>query len=188
MSLLAILALTGIFQINNEVALVTSQPQPFTVKNYTANSRPSLTDSPFVLQLDKLVKHGMPIKLSEAKLILGNNFHFKKAKQELDFDIYSWELSNGILLQFEDINYNENGIELDKLHFTAKNIVKHPLGVYLNRSTYTDCKKQFPQLKKAYAQGTYKFEKDKTWYFLRFNKNNVLIKIISLGWDMDMSS
>lgn len=147
-----------------------------------------LSDSVNLLLLAKLVKHGMPILLSEAKLILGNQVQIDKPKHELDFEDYTWNLSNGITLRFEDINHNEKGVELDRLHVTSKKIIKHPYNVYLNKSTLDDCKKAFPNLKKAYDERTYKFEKNKTWYFLIFSQNNILIEINSSGWDTDMSS
>ena len=147
-----------------------------------------LIDSANLLQIDKLVKHGMPILLTEARQILGNQVRIDTAQHELDFDNYSWTLNNGTILRFEDINYNEKGIELDRLHFTSKNIIEHPSGIFLNKSTLDECKKVFPNLKKSYENKTYKFKKDKTWYFLIFSNDNILIEIKSSGWDTDMSS
>ena len=147
-----------------------------------------LTDSSDLVQISKIVEHGMPILLTEAQQILGKQVQIDTAIQELDFDSYSWKLNNGTTLRFEDINYNEKGIELDRLHFTSKNPIEHPLSVFLNKSTLAECKKVFPNLKKAYAKQTYKLEKNKTWYFLMFNNNNVLIEIKSSGWDTDKTS
>ena len=146
-----------------------------------------LIDSANLLQIDKLIKHGMPILLTEARQILGNQVRIDTAKHELDFDNYTWNLDNGTTLRFEDINYNEKGIELDRLRFTSKNIIEYPSGIFLNKSTLDECKKAFPNLKKSYENKTFKFEKDKTWYFLIFGNDNILIEIKSSGWDTDMS-
>ena len=103
-------------------------------------------------QVDKLIKHGMPILLTEARQILGNQVRTDTAQHELDFDNYTWTLNNGTILRFEDINYNEKGMELDRLHFTSKNIIEYPLGIFLNKSTLDECKKDFPGLKKSYRK------------------------------------
>ena len=147
-----------------------------------------LIDSAKLSQIDKLIKHGMPILLTEARQILGNQVRIDKAQHELDFDNYTWNLNNGTTLRFEDINYNEKGIELDRLNFTSKNIIEHFSGIFLNKSTLDECKKVLPNLKKSLENKTYKFEKNKTWYFLIFSNDNKLIEIKSSGWDTDMSS
>lgn len=139
-------------------------------------------------QVDKLIKHGMPILLTEARQILGNQVRIDTAQHELDFDNYTWTLNNGTILRFEDINYNEKGIELDRLHFTSKNIIEYPSGIFLNKSTLDECKKDFLGLKKSYRKKTYKFKKGMTWYFLIFSNDNILVEINSSGWDTDMSS
>jgi hypothetical protein len=163
-------------------------PLPGNTDSVTKAGPRQSTDSTDLLAIDKLVKHGMPILLTETKKILGDRVRIDTAKHELDFDNYTWGMNNGTILRFEDINYNEKGIELDRLHFTATNIIKHPLGIYLNKSTVGDCKAAFPDLKKSYEDRAYKFEKNKTWYFLVFNHDNILIEIRSSGWDTDMSS
>lgn len=137
--------------------------------------------------LNKIYKHKMPILLSEVETILGKALQIIEAKEPPQFTQYTWETKEGIRYNFEDINYNEKGIELDRLTIGSKQVVKHPLGIYLNRSTLAACKKICAGLKKSLDERTYKFRKNKTWYFLEFNKQNVLYKIKSVGWDTDMS-
>ena len=137
--------------------------------------------------LSKLYKHGMPMLLSVAKSILGKDFHINKPKTPVDFTDYVWTTKEGIQFNFEDINYNEKGVELDRLTITSTQIIKHPLGIYLNKSTLAACKKMFAALKKSLDARTYKLSKGKVWYFLEFNKQNVLIKVRSVGWDTDYS-
>lgn len=137
--------------------------------------------------LSKLYKHGMPMLLSVAKSILGKDFHINKPTTPVDFTDYVWTTKEGIQFIFEDINYNEKGIELDRLTISSKQIMQHPLGIYLNKSTLPACRKMFPALKKSLDERTYKLNKNKVWYFLEFNKQNVLVKVRSVGWDTDYS-
>lgn len=138
--------------------------------------------------LEKIYKHKMPLLLSKAKAILGKEYTFIKPVLPTDRATYIWKTETGIVFSFEDINHNEHGVELDRLTITAKQEVRHPLGINLNSSAYSDCRKLYPALKKANDPNTYKLQKNKTWYFLKFNKQKVLIKIISSNWDTDMSS
>ena len=147
-----------------------------------------LADSMDLLRINKIVANGMPILLTEAQQILGTQFQLDTAIRELDFDNYTWKFNNGTTLRFEDINYNEKGVELDRLHFTSKNVIEHPLSVFLNKSTFDECKKGLPNLKKSRDKQTFKLERNKTWYYLTFSNNNVLIEIKSAGWDTDKSS
>jgi hypothetical protein len=137
--------------------------------------------------LNKIYKHRMPILLSEVESVLGKAHQIIKVTHPPQITQYTWETKDGIQYNFEDINYNEKGIELDRLTISSKRVVKHPLGIYLNKSTLAACKKTCTGLKKSLDERTYKFRKNKTWYFLEFNKQNVLDKIKSVDWDTDMS-
>lgn len=145
------------------------------------------TDSVNTASLNKFYNHRMPILLSDVETILGKKYMLTKGVNPPETDHYFWETKDGVQYDFEDINYNEKGIELDRLTVSSKQVVKHPLGIYLNKSTLAACKKTFAGLKKSLDERTYKFRKNKTWYFLEFNKQNVLVKIKSVAWDTDMS-
>ena len=145
------------------------------------------TDSVIPTDLRKLYKHGMPILLSDVESILGKTYQVTEDAQPPKFTHYTWETKSGLAYEFEDINYNEKCIELDRLTITSKQVAKHPLGIYLNQTTLAACKKTFPGFKKSLDERTYKFKKNKVWYFLEFNKQNVLIKIKSVEWDTDLS-
>lgn len=166
----------NVFTVNNETGIF---------QNILLQAKPS--DTTIDAALNKLYKHGMPLRLSDAIIILGKNYKLTKSLNPADFDDYTWKTKTGLELNFEDINYNEKGIELDRLTITATGIVKHPLGIYLNKSSLSACKKTFASLKKSLDERTYKFSKNKDWYFLEFNKQNVLIKIKSVDWDTDYS-
>lgn len=190
MKLSALLGFACLLQVNhayirthdNRLAAI-DEPQTATRIFLQAPAADTTVDA----ALNKLYKHGMPMLLLKAKAILGKGFHLTKAVDPGDFDDYTWQTKSGLQYNFEDINYNEKGIELDRLTITAKQVVKHPLGIYLNRSTLGECKKTFAGLKKSVDERTYKFSKNKVWYFLEFNKKNVLVKIKSVEWDTDYS-
>ena len=190
MKSLALLGLTCILQVNhadmhtNNNRRVAVKEQKI-VQGIFLQSPPA--DTAIDAGLSKLYKHGMPMLLSAAKAVLGNTYDFSNAGDPPDFDDYTWQTKAGIQYNFEDINYNEKAVELDRLTITSKRVLKHPLGIYLNKSTVAECKKVFAGLRKSLDERTYKFRKNKTWYFLGFNKQNVLIKIKSVGWDTDMS-
>ena len=190
MKLSALLGLSCILQVNHAY-IHTNNNRQVAVKEQTIAQGVFLQAQPADTAIDagisKLYKHGMPMLLSYAKAVLGNTYHFSKAGDPPDFDDYTWQTKAGIQYNFEDINYNEKGVELDRLTITSKLVVKHPLGIYLNKSTVAECKKAFAGLRKSLDKRTYKFRKSKTWYFLEFNKKNVLVKIKSVGWDTDMS-
>ena len=160
-----------------------------TIQNSVQNNQKVSTDDSLIgIRINQIFSHGMPILLPKAQNILGERFKIDTAKKQLDFDRYTWNLNDSVKLQFEDINYNEKEIELDKLYFSSKYIVRHPLGISLNKSTLSDCNRIFAGLKKANGKQTFKLLKNKTWYFLVFNNKNVLIEIKSSGWDTDLSS
>ena len=152
------------------------------------NQKVSTNDSLIAIRINQIFNQGMPILLRKSQNILGDRFKIDTAKKQLDFDKYTWILNDSVKLQFEDINYNEKEIELDKLYFLSKYIVQHPLGISLNKSTLSECRSIFSNLKKANGKQTFKLLKNKTWYFLVFNNKNILTEIKSSGWDTDLSS
>ncbi len=162
----------------------TSTPDSVSIKAST--NKPDIINAHALL--DKIFNNGMPILLSKAKAILGDKFIYKKAEGEGSFDFYTWNVTDGSELNFEDINYNENGVELDALTISTKtkNIIECPFGLVLNQSTFTNCKSLFPALTKANGdEKDYKFLKDKIWYYLKFDKDNILKEIRCAGWEID---
>ncbi len=190
MKLSALLSLTCLLLLN-QAYIYTSNNLTTTVnkQEHVQNGilQPQPADTSIDAALNKLYKHGMPILLSDVKSILGKSYKFYKSENPGDFDDYTWQTKAGLQYNFEDINYNEKGVELDRLIITAKQVTKHPLGIYLNKSTFAECKKALSGLKKSVDERTYKFQKNKVWYFLEFNKQKVLVKIKSVEWDTDYS-
>lgn len=185
MKLTALLSFTCLLYAgiaNNTVSNINTASAKFSIAQ--TNAAAPTGDSALV----KIYKHKMPILLSEVKTILGKEYKFIKPVLPTDRATYIWDAVNGIVYSFEDINYNEKGVELDRLTITAKQEIKHPLGISINSTTYSACKKLYPALKKSNEPNIFKFQKNKTWYFLEFNKQKVLTKIISTNWDTDMSS
>ena len=160
-----------------------------TIQSSTKNIQKVATnDSLISIRINQIFNNGMPILLPRAKNILGDRLTIDTAIKQLDFDRYIWILNDSVKLQFEDINYNDKVIELDKLYFSSKYIVRHPLGISVNKSNLSECKSIFSGLKKANGKQTFKLLKNKTWYFLVFNNKNILTEIKSSGWDTDLSS
>jgi hypothetical protein len=188
MKLSALLGLACILQVNHAY-IQHNKPAAVNMQTITPDiflqAQPA--DTAISAALLKLYKHGMPILLADATTVLGKTFSLNKSKNPGDFDGYTWKTKEGLQFTFEDINYNEKGVELDRLTVTAKQVAKHPLGIYLNKSTLAACKKACAGLKKSVDERTYKFSKNKVWYFLEFNKQQVLIKIKSVDWDTDYS-
>jgi hypothetical protein len=185
MKLLTLLSLACLLQANNTYMHINDDRLATVARETFLQPQPA--DTIMDAALNKVYKHGMPMLLSVAKSVLGNSYQLTKAVDPGDFDDYTWQTKSGLQYNFEDINYNEKGVELDRLSITAKQVVKHPLGIYLNRSTIAECKKAFAGLKKSLDERTWKFQKNKVWYFLVFNKKNVLVKIKSVEWDTDYS-
>ena len=140
-------------------------------------------------QLTNVFKISMPVTYINLKSILGGETKIVKEDTpdgSETYDIYQWELSDGTIISFD--KFGGEGASNILIEAKGQQVIKTPLDISINQSTYNDCKAIIQNLEKGISYDNYKiwkFKKGKAWHYLIFTKDNLLKKIRLTSWDVE---